>query len=125
MHKLLNTKFLKQTPVEHVAQKLLGHHLVTNIDGIKTVGKIVELEAYCGRRDKACHAYFKRTARNEVMFAEGGVAYVYLCYGIHSLFNIVTGALDEPAGVLIRGIEPIIGEKHMLKRRGMSTNTPN
>ena len=74
-----------------IAEELMGKLLVTNKDGITTSGRIVECEAYAGVPDKASHAFGgRRTNRNEVMYGEGGVAYVYLCYGIHHLFNVVT-----------------------------------
>jgi DNA-3-methyladenine glycosylase len=77
------------------------------------------LEAYAGIIDKASHAFGgKRTARNEVMYGEGGAAYVYLCYGIHHLFNVVTNYREVPHAVLIRALEPIEGVETMLKRTG-------
>ena len=80
---------------------------------------IIETEAYAGPEDKASHAYGnRRTKRTEVMFHKGGVAYVYLCYGIHSLFNVVTNQEGTPHAVLIRAIQPEIGIETMLKRRG-------
>lgn len=84
--------FLNQNVVE-VSRQLLGKYLVTQIDGQYSAGKIIETEAYQADDDKACHAYNnRRTKRTEVMFAQGGTAYVYLCYGIHHLFNVVTNA---------------------------------
>lgn len=86
---------------------------------------ITETEAYAGVTDKASHAYGnRRTARTEVMFAEGGVAYVYLCYGIHHLFNVVTNVAEIPHAVLIRAGEPLEGIDHMLLRRKKATLTP-
>jgi DNA-3-methyladenine glycosylase len=79
---------------------------------------IIETEAYCGVEDKASHAYGnRRTKRTETMFSEGGIAYVYLCYGLHHLFNIVANKKDIPHAVLIRAIRPEIGIDTMLKRR--------
>lgn len=105
-----------------MAQKLLGKYLCTHIDGHLTCGKIVETEAYRAPEDKACHAYNnRRTPRTEVMFQAGGVAYIYLCYGIHHLFNVVTGKEGQAQVVLIRGLEPTDGIQTMLQRRKMST----
>lgn len=106
--------------------QLLGKQLFTNIHGELTGGVIVETEAYNGITDKASHAYRGRlTNRTKTMYEAGGVSYVYLCYGIHYLFNIVTGPKDVPHAVLIRGIEPIVGLDIMLQRRNMSTIKPN
>lgn len=108
-----------------IAKDLLGKLLVTEFEGIRTSGIIVETEAYRGPDDKACHAYNnKRTPRTETMFHEGGVSYVYLIYGIHHLFNVVTGSVDMPHAVLVRGIEPIEGISTMLKRRNINTLQP-
>lgn len=101
-----------------LAQALLGKLVVTKFEGIPTMGRIVETEAYNGIADKASHAYGgRRTARTEVMYSPGGVAYVYLCYGMHHLFNIVTGKRDVPHAVLIRALEPLEGIEKMLQRR--------
>ena len=95
----------------------LGKILVTNWNGIVTSGRIVECEAYAGVIDKASHAAGgRRTARNEIMYGEGGYAYVYLCYGIHHLFNVVTSFSDEPHAVLIRALDPLEGVPEMLLR---------
>ncbi len=103
-----------------LSQDLLGKYLISSIDGKQTAGKIVETEAYRAPDDKACHAYAnKRTPRTETMFAIGGTAYVYICYGIHNLFNIVTGPEDTAHAILIRAIEPTDGLDHMEKRRNM------
>ncbi len=102
-----------------VAEELLGKLLVTRYKGIVTSGRIVECEAYAGINDKASHAYGgRRTRRNEVMYADGGLAYIYLCYGIHHLFNVVTWKKDVPYAVLIRALEPVEGVPDMLKRTG-------
>ena len=87
---------------------------------------IVETEAYAGATDKASHAYGnRRTARTEVMYKQGGAAYVYLCYGIHHLFNVVTNVTDTPHAILIRAIEPLEGIETMLERRGKEKLTPS
>lgn len=117
--KKLDVDFYRRENVLEVAEDLMGKLLVTNKDGIKTWGRIVECEAYAGAPDKASHAYGgRRTRRNEVMYADGGLAYVYLCYGIHHLFNVVTHFKDTPHAVLIRSLEPVKGIADMLLRTG-------
>mgnify|MGYP001221128934 FL=1 len=107
-----------QTDTLHLAKELLGMILVTRFEGVETSGRIVETEAYLGETDRASHAFGgKRTSRTETMYLPGGHAYVYLCYGIHHLFNIVTHQKDIPHAILIRAIEPMEGIEHMLKRR--------
>jgi DNA-3-methyladenine glycosylase len=119
----LDLTFYNRDDVVQIAQDLLGKYLFTRINGVITGGKIVETEAYNGRTDKACHAYHKRTVRNEVMFAQGGCAYVYLCYGVHHLFNVVTNREGLADAVLIRGLEPVIGLDTMKERRGKAKLT--
>lgn len=115
----LPASFYKRENVLVIAKELLGKILVTRWDGIETSGRIVEVEAYKGVMDKASHAWGgRRTARNEVMYAEGGVAYIYLCYGIHHLVNVVTNTKETPHAVLIRALEPVNGIETMLKRAG-------
>jgi DNA-3-methyladenine glycosylase len=117
--KKLTLDFYKRNNVLQVAQELLGKILVTNQNGIVTSGRIVEVEAYNGIVDKASHAFGgRRTNRNEIMYANGGVAYVYLCYGIHHLFNVVTHIKETPHAILIRALEPVKGVDEMLKRVG-------
>lgn len=117
---VLSNSFYRGENVVEISRHLLGKFLCTKIGGIFTCGMIVETEAYQGATDKACHAYpNKRTKRTEVFFNAGGVAYVYLCYGIHHLFNVVTNSADQADAVLIRAIEPTEGIEHMLKRRKM------
>jgi len=117
-HQTLNHNFYLSKDVLEVGQELLGKFLFSKIDNEITGGMIVETESYKGVEDKACHAYMgKRTPRNEVMYAKGGVAYVYICYGMHSLLNVVTNQKDIPDAVLIRAIEPLYGIETMLKRR--------
>ena len=121
----LEQDFFLQPNVVIAAQQLLGKVLVTNFDGQKTAGKIVETEAYQGPEDKACHAYNnRRTARTSIMFEAGGLAYITLCYGIHYLFNVVTGAENCPHAVLIRAIEPLEGLPIMLARRNLTSIVP-
>lgn len=108
--------------VVRLAQDLLGKILLTRFEGVITIGIISETEAYKAPEDRASHAWNnRRTVRTEVMFATGGTSYVYLCYGIHHLFNVVTGPKDLPHAVLIRAIEPLEGEETMLARRGIPT----
>lgn len=99
-----------ERPADAVARALLGCELrCVGRDGVVRRGRIVETEAYVGRHDLACHAAKGRTARAEVMFGPAGHAYVYLVYGLHELFNVVTGPLDDPQAVLIRALEPAPG----------------
>ncbi len=115
--KKLGSAFYQRKDVLKIAKELLGKILITNRKGIITSGRIVECEAYAGITDKASHASNgRRTARNEVMYGEGGFAYVYLCYGIHHLFNVVTGYRDVPHAVLIRALDPLEGIEEMLLR---------
>ena len=115
--KKLPASFYHRTNVVAIAKGLLGKLLVTSFNGELTAGRIVETEAYNGIVDKASHAYGgRRTRRTETMYAGGGIAYVYLCYGIHHLFNVVTNVQDTPHAILIRGIEPVTGIAVMLAR---------
>lgn len=115
----LETSFYTRDDVLEVARDLLGKALCSNIEGCVTKAIITETEAYAGVDDRASHAYGgRRTARTEPMFAEGGIAYVYLCYGIHHLFNVVTGQREQPYAVLIRAGLPLLGIDAILSRRG-------
>ena len=117
--KKLTLEFFERDNVVEIARDLLGKILITKIDGITTSGRIVETEAYIGITDRASHTYNgKRTARNEHMYAAAGNAYVYICYGMHHLFNVVTNKKNIPDAVLIRAVEPIDGIDNMLKRTG-------
>jgi len=116
--KKLPLSFYLREDVLAIAKELLGKVLVTNWDGELTSGRIVETEAYAGETDRASHASKGRTERTEVMYGTGGRAYVYLCYGIHQMFNIVTSKEGEPHAILIRAIEPIEGKEIMLERTG-------
>jgi DNA-3-methyladenine glycosylase len=116
MEKLPKSFYLRKDVVK-IAGELLGKILVTNWNGLITSGRIVECEAYAGVIDKASHASGgRRTARTGIMFGEGGFAYVYLCYGIHHLFNVVTNAKDIPHAILVRALDPIDGIEEMLLR---------
>ncbi len=109
--------FYRRKNVCSVARSLIGKLLVTGFNGALTAGRIVETEAYDGVADRAAHSWNgRRTARTEIMYAPGGVAYVYLCYGIHHLFNVVTSTRDVPKAVLIRSVEPVAGIDIMLER---------
>ena len=115
----LHREFYLRKNVVKVAKDLLGKIIVTNFNNVTTAARIVETEAYNGAVDKASHAYGnRRTNRTEIMFAEGGVAYVYLCYGIHHLFNVVTNSKNTPHAVLVRAVEPLLGIEDMLLRTG-------
>lgn len=132
MGAMLDSAFYRRDDVRQIARDLLGTLCCTRLpdpagDGCAafTTGRITETEAYVGTADRACHAYGgRRTARTEIMYAAGGVAYVYLCYGIHALFNVVTSACGLPQAVLIRAIEPVDGVAVMLRRRGQQGLTP-
>jgi len=113
----LDIEFYRRQNVVQIARELLGKVLVTYWKGVVTSGRIVETEAYAGVIDKASHAAGgRRTPRNEIMYGQGGYAYVYLCYGIHHLFNVVTNSEDVPHAVLIRALDPIEGIEEMLFR---------
>ena len=115
--KKLPLSFYRRENVLQIARELLGKLVVTCWNGQTTSGRIVEVEAYEGVSDKASHAFGgRRTPRNEIMYAEGGVSYVYLCYGIHHLFNVVTHNKKTPHAILIRALEPVKGIAIMLKR---------
>jgi len=119
--KKIDLNWYKHGSVTTIAKSLLGMSLCTNFDGQLVKGKIVETEAYSGENDKACHANNQRkTTRNKVMFEDGGVAYIYLCYGIHHLFNVVTNIKGKADAVLIRALEPMEGVEMMLARRNMT-----
>ena len=118
-HKILPQSFFLRGDVLAVSRDLLGKVLCTDIDGRRTSMVITETEAYAGVTDRASHAYGnRRTRRTEPMYGPGGVAYVYLCYGIHHLFNVVTNVSGVPHAVLVRAGEPHSGLSTMLERRG-------
>jgi DNA-3-methyladenine glycosylase len=115
--KKLGYDFYNREDVLTIAQELLGKVLVTKFNGAITSGRIVETEAYQGVTDRASHAYGgRRTNRTEIMFGKAGTSYVYLCYGIHHLFNVVTNKENTPHAILIRAIAPLNGIPHMLAR---------
>ncbi len=115
---LLPESFYQRNTVTRIARDLLGKALFTRIDGKVTAGLIVETEAYSWR-ERGCHAYNNRmTARNAVMFGQGGHAYVYLCYGMYNLFNVVTNREGKADAVLIRALDPLEGMHFMMRRAG-------
>jgi DNA-3-methyladenine glycosylase len=122
----LSKKFYSRHNVIEIARDLLGKYLFTNFNRKLTGGIITETEAYIAITDRASHSFGgKRTARNEHMYADAGTAYVYICYGMHHLFNVVTNKKEIPDAVLIRAIHPTHGIDTMLKRRGMKEQKKN
>jgi len=117
MAEILRRDFYARDPVE-VARSLLGCRLLRRVDGVCLGGRITETEAYVGAEDSASHAYRGMTPRNRVMFGPPGHAYVYFVYGMHHMFNVVTGAEGVPWAVLIRGLAPELGLDAMRERRG-------
>lgn len=113
----LSLSFYQRNDVVTIAKELIGKIIVTGTHNNITSGRIVETEAYVAHIDKASHAYNgKRTVRNEAMYAAAGSVYVYICYGMHNMLNIVTNDKDIPDAVLIRALEPISGIEIMLAR---------
>lgn len=118
----LPESFYQRPNVVKIAKELLGKGLFTRVGHTLTGGMIVETEAYSWK-ERGCHAYgARKTERNAVMFGQGGHSYVYLCYGMHNLFNIVTNRSDVADAILIRAIEPLEGIEEMKKRRGRLSN---
>ncbi|MBN8862494.1 MAG: DNA-3-methyladenine glycosylase [Sphingobacteriales bacterium] len=123
---ILPYSFYRRPDVLQVAADLMGKLLVTRWNAVVTSGRIVECEAYAGIGDRASHAFGgRRTARNEPMYAAGGRSYVYLCYGIHHLFNVVTNEAEIPHAILIRALEPVEGVEEMRKRVGKPRPDPS
>ena len=119
--KKLEKDFYFRNNVVLIARELLGKIIFTNSGNKITAGVITETEAYAGITDRASHAFNGRfTERTKIMYEEGGTAYVYLCYGMHHLFNIVTNIRGVPDAVLIRAIRPYKGLPDLLKRRGLA-----
>ncbi len=122
----LSLDYYLQPDIVAIAEDLVGKILVTHIDGQLCRGIITETEAYAGITDRASHAYGGRnTPRTQIMFRQGGIAYIYLCYGIHHLFNVVTNIEGVPHAALIRAIEPIEGIEYMLNRKNAQKLNPN
>jgi DNA-3-methyladenine glycosylase len=117
--KKLDYSFYTRSDPIQIAKELLGKILITRFNDVITSGRIVETEAYAGVTDRASHAFGgRRTKRTETMYHKGGTAYVFLCYGMHHLFNIVTNEREIPHAILIRSVEPLQGIETMLKRTG-------
>jgi DNA-3-methyladenine glycosylase len=115
----LPKSYYQDDNVVELARSFLGKVLVTNISGSITSGIITETEAYAGVTDRASHAWGdRRTDRTAPMYNDGGIAYVYLIYGLYSLFNIVTAPAGTPHAVLVRAIQALEGIEHMIDRRG-------
>jgi DNA-3-methyladenine glycosylase len=118
--------YFQQQDVVSLAKDLVGKTIHTNINNELCVGIVSETEAYAGVGDKACHAHLGRfTKRTQVMYEPGGIAYVYLCYGIHHLFNIVCNQKGIADAILIRGVIPIKGVETILKRRNKTKTAAN
>lgn len=125
MAKKLPRSFYERDDVVKISRELIGKRLCTVIDGVKTSGMIVETEAYNGRTDAACHAYPEvRTKRTETLYGPPGYSYIYLCYGIHHLFNVVTNREGLADAILIRAVEPDEGTSYMLERRNKDMLKP-
>jgi DNA-3-methyladenine glycosylase len=115
----LNLSFYDRKNVVLIARELLGKILVTQWDGIRSSGRIVETEAYAGEMDRASHAFAgRRTTRSEDLYGDPGTSYVYISYGMHHLFNVITNKKNIPHGILIRALDPMEGIDQMLKRTG-------
>jgi len=118
--------YYQSNDVVALSRNLIGKYLFTSINGELTGGYIVETEAYAGIVDRASHSFGGRmTPRTQTMYMQGGVAYVYLCYGIHEMFNIVTSVEGQPHAILIRAVQPTYGLDIIMKRRNMETLKPN
>lgn len=116
MRPIVEAEVLRQKKTVALARWLLGKHLVRRFDDGRVEARLItETEAYDGERDLACHARAGRTGRTDVMYGAGGVWYVYLCYGIHEMLNLVVGPEDWPAAILIRGLEGAIGPGRVTK----------
>ncbi len=125
MRKLQKSYFL-QKDILAITRSLLGKYVFTFKDGQVAGGIISEVEAYHGTSDRASHAYGgRRTKRNEMMYHEGGVIYMFLCYGVHAMLNFVTNDRDIPDAILVRGIIPTHGTELMLQRTGKTHLTHN
>ncbi|MBI3218756.1 MAG: DNA-3-methyladenine glycosylase [Bacteroidetes bacterium] len=116
----LPQSFYQRSNVVQVAKDLIGKLLVTNVNEMLTSGIIIETEAY-SYKERGCHAFKGQTERNKVMFEKGGISYVYLCYGMHHLFNVVTNQTGKADAVLIRALEPLHGTDLMMERMNVNS----
>lgn len=116
MRRLVLPSELQSRNTPALARWLLGKVLVRTIDGSRIEGRITETEAYDSEKDLACHASKGCTLRTQVMYRSGGHWYVYLCYGVHEMLNLVTGPVGRPAAVLIRGLDTVNGPGRLTKR---------
>lgn len=122
----IDIDFYRRDDVVQIASDLIGKELYTTIDGKLCGGTIIETEAYRGPEDRGSHAYNnRRTSSNEMMYSAGGKVYMYICYGIHDMFNIVTGNEGSSHAVLIRAIEPHTGIEYMRERRNIFNDDRN
>lgn len=119
MRRIIQPAEVQRRNTPAMARWLLGKVLVRTVRGRRIESLITEVEAYHGETDRACHASKGRTARTEVMYRPGGCWYVYLCYGMHEMLNLVTGPAGHPAAVLIRGLESVTGPGRLTKRLGI------
>ncbi len=117
----LNTNFYSQNAIT-LAPKFLGKLLCRNLNGKIIKIRITETESYFGENDTACHAHKGKTERTKIMYESGGLAYIYLCYGIHYMFNIVTGIKNSPEAVLIRGVKGFNGPGKLTKALKIDRN---
>ena len=116
MRRVLSPHEFQGRATVKLARWLIGKALVrTGPDG-RQVCLICEVEAYDGERDLACHASKGRTTRTEILYRPGGTWYIYLCYGVHEMLNLVTGPADYPAAILIRGVKGVLGPGRLTKR---------
>jgi DNA-3-methyladenine glycosylase len=116
MARLITPAELRSTDTIALARWLLGKALVRRLGRNREIHLITEVEAYDGERDRACHASKGRTKRTEVMYQPGGIWYVYLCYGVHEMLNLVTGPRDYPAAVLIRAVSGVSGPGRLTRQ---------
>ena len=120
MRRIVDKNFFTRRNTVALARWLIGKHLVRRWpDGREEARMITETEAYHGESDLACHARAGRTRRTEVMYGAGGIWYVYLCYGIHEMLNLVVGPAEWPAAILIRGVESASGPGRVTKALGI------
>lgn len=119
----LPLSFYQRDDVVQISRELLGKYVYSDINGVLCGGIIVETEAYCGPLDRGSHAFNgRRTPRNETMYGPGGIVYMYICYGIHDMLNIVSGTEGMSHAILIRAIEPVAGLEAMRERRNIFNN---